>query len=299
MTYRKGPLSSWTPEQFSERRCRIDGREATYTLAEGEFEKEGWPSLRCIAVKRKDGGHCEILCTRRDLDAALLVHRMFGRWRQENWFKYAREEFALDALADHEVEPDDLERLVINPAWRELYKKTKASKQILAKARAAYGQAGVDGAEEVRQRLMADVTRAAEAYEALRARRDQTPRQVRLAEAGDRDAVRLSYERKLLTDTIKMCAYEVETRLLGMLDGVLGRCEDEGRAMIREAFQTPGDLSVSDGRVSVGLNQLSAPRYTKALMALCARLNELNPTMPETDIRLRFHVNPRPQTGQN
>jgi len=42
---------------------------------------------------------------------------MFSRWRQENWFKYMREEFLLDALVDYEVEPDDPERSV--PKGRE------------------------------------------------------------------------------------------------------------------------------------------------------------------------------------
>jgi hypothetical protein len=36
---------------------------------------------------------------------------------QENFFKYLREEFLLDALVDYQVEPDDPDREVPNPAW--------------------------------------------------------------------------------------------------------------------------------------------------------------------------------------
>jgi hypothetical protein len=32
---------------------------------------------------------------------------MFERWRQENFFKYMREEFLLDALVDYRIEPED------------------------------------------------------------------------------------------------------------------------------------------------------------------------------------------------
>jgi len=32
---------------------------------------------------------------------------MFDRWRQENFFKYLREEYALDALAEYAATPDD------------------------------------------------------------------------------------------------------------------------------------------------------------------------------------------------
>jgi hypothetical protein len=45
---------------------------------------------------------------------------MFARWRQENFFKYLREEYALDALVDYTVVPDDPTREVPNPRWREL-----------------------------------------------------------------------------------------------------------------------------------------------------------------------------------
>jgi hypothetical protein len=41
--------------------------------------------------------------------------RLFERWRQENFFKYLREEFLLDALADHQVEEDGPPRTVPNP----------------------------------------------------------------------------------------------------------------------------------------------------------------------------------------
>jgi hypothetical protein len=44
-----------------------------------------------------------------------------------------------------------------------------------------------------------------------------------LGEVSDGDPVKLTYERKLLTDTIKMCAYDVETQLMEMLDGVFRR----------------------------------------------------------------------------
>ncbi len=45
---------------------------------------------------------------------------MFDRWRQENFFKYLREEYALDALAEYAAMPDDPTREVSNPVWMEL-----------------------------------------------------------------------------------------------------------------------------------------------------------------------------------
>ena len=114
--------------------------------------------------------------------------------------------------------------------------------------------------------------------------------------SGGLDPVKPTYERKLLTDTIKMGAYDVETQLMEMLDGVFRRNDWEGRAVVREIFQTSGDLTLSPGQLHIRLDRLSAPRYTQAMMSSCDQVNALDMTLPETDFHLRFHVNPRPAT---
>ena len=61
-----------------------------------------------------------MITSRWDLADIEVAFRMFERWRQENFFKYLREEFLLDALADYQVEPDDPTRTVPNPVAQEL-----------------------------------------------------------------------------------------------------------------------------------------------------------------------------------
>ena len=297
LTYRKEPLSDWPDSRFQEHEATIDGHTIKYDLADGEFQQRDWPRLRCLAVKRKDGRQTQILCSRYDIDAAVLAYRMFGRWQQENWFKYMGEQFALDVLVDYATRPDDPDRQVINPAWRQADKKVKQARAALEKARAVYGDSSLSQRPAaVLAALAAEVEEAERAYEEQQQRRRETPRQARLGDVDDRDPVKLSYESKLLTDTVKMCAYDVETQLTEMLEGVLCRNEFEGRAVVREIMQTPGDLTLDGGVLHVHLEQLSAPRYTKALMSLCEQLNSLDPSPPETSFRLRFHVKPRPVT---
>ncbi len=79
--------------------------------------------------------------------------------------------------------------------------------------------------------VLYDVSGSYYRYERLCQQRRDTPRQVRLGDVTDGDPVKLTYERKLLTDTIKMCAYDVETQLTEMLAGVLRRQDFEGRAV--------------------------------------------------------------------
>jgi hypothetical protein len=124
---------------------------------------------------------------------------------------------------------------------------------------------------------------------------------VELAEASDRDAVELSYERKLFTDTIKLGAYEIETRLYGMLGVTYSNSETEGCGLIRSMLEGRGDIRVESETIDVHLDQLSAPRYTQAMQSLRVQMNSLSPRLPETSHRLRFFVTPRSvgeQAGQ-
>ena len=74
--------------------------------------------LRLRQVTRLTENHHQtpVLTSRWDLRDIVVAYRMFERWRQENFFKYLRQEYLIDALIDYEVEPDDPLRSVPNPA---------------------------------------------------------------------------------------------------------------------------------------------------------------------------------------
>jgi transposase len=349
ITYRKGPYADVEEEKFSEQSLCRGGREVSYVIAEEEFREAGWPPLRLIAVPRKDGGQTHILASGEltwqalpsapaerlpDVPAVEVAWTMFGRWSQENWFKYMAEEFALDVLVDYQVEADDVDRLVPNSAWRKLDREVAAARGKLQEAESQYARLSLqlaeqESAETCRGRagggakgegvgigdesgggvsqpaactcgacqLQTQKEKIAEARDrlaALRERRRDTPKKIRLGDAPDRDPVKLSYERKLFTDTVKLCAYDIETQLTEMLSGPFHRHSFEGRSLIRAIFQTSGDLVVKEGELHVHLDQLCAPRYTVAMMSLCEQLNARRLTLPETDLRLRFYVKPRP-----
>src|SRR5260370_41984078 len=78
---------------------------------------------------------------------------MFERWRQENFFKYMREEFLLDALVDYQIEPEDPTRTIPNPERRALDKEIRAARADLARLEREYGAAAADTAEQRRPTL--------------------------------------------------------------------------------------------------------------------------------------------------
>lgn len=262
-----------------------------------------------------------------DLPAAELAWWMFHRWSQENWFKYMRTEYALDVLVDYSVELDDADRLVVNPQWRELDRQVASVRSRLERAQAKYARLVMKSEEKASSEKATDdstepkssdaspsrceqsdcqcltcrslaqaseVAKLSTEYDTARVERGATPRKIRLIEASDRDVVKLSYERKLFTDTIKLGAYEIETRLYEMLGRTYRNSETEGRGLIRAILEGSGDIRVESGTIEVHLDQLSAPRYTQAMQSLCAQMNALSPRLPETNHRLHFFVKPRP-----
>jgi transposase len=335
MTYRCHPYAPLDESEFQTVKLDVAGQSVTYELAESTFEEEGWPPLRLIAVKRKDGGQTHLVASgyatwqRMEKEAEgsepaaeELAWGMFGRWCQENWFKYMMSEYSLDVLLEYTSEPDDPEREVPNPVWRKLDQEVAAARKSLQQSQAKYAKLmlkqkaeasqrtdgdGVEGEREKKGcgscgkclacRLLAaerEITTLEPQYQDLLRRRRETPKRTRLGDVSERDAVKLSYEEKLFSDTVKLSAYEIETRLHGLLRGHLERHQEEGRGLLRSIFAARGDLRVEGHVLEVHLEQLSSPRYTEAMISLCAELNALDRPLVETDHRLRFYVKPRP-----
>src|SRR5207247_4563185 len=135
--------------RFQKCRPTLGGSVSTYTLADQEVRLlKGQLRLRQV-TRRMDNGHqTPILTSRRDLPAAQVAYRMFDRWRQENFFKYLREEYALDALAEYATEPDDPEREVPNPAWAAVDAQWRQAYAHLDRLQAEYGLEALTNLEE-------------------------------------------------------------------------------------------------------------------------------------------------------
>ena len=323
ITYRKGDYEPLDESLFQSETIQRDGHTVLMEVAEGVFAEEGWPPLRLIAVKKKNGQQTHMVASGRatwetlgktaapDLPAEEVAWWMLGRWCQENWLKYMKEEFLLDVLVDYATEPDDPQREVVNPERRKLDRQLRAARTRLNReeAKLAQWQRGERKARrkdrqdcqncgKCRRCCLAAQQRAVSQAQAevnqLLHQREQMPDKIPLGQASDRDPVKLSYERKLFTDTVKLCAYDIETRLFEMASRTFRRAPWEGRALIRDILQTSGDLRVRDEILEVHLDQLSTPRATVAMMAICEQLNALQPQLPESPLQLRFFVNPRP-----
>lgn len=294
LTYRKAPLVAEPARAFAVHRFTDEaGRVHEYELAERRVRipyEDGRRRWGCRQItRRSENGHqTPILTTRAEPDLALLAHLMFSRWRQENFFKYMRAHFALDGLDSYATVPDDLTRLVANPAKKTASRQIAGVRRAMASSDTDFGQRAVTevpGPELTAHRALQG---AADRYLThLKAERAALPLKVPLGEVRP-EARRHHGERKRIFDAIRLAAYNAESAVARLLAPHYARAEDEARTLLREVFASPADLQVVGGELHVRIAPLSAPRRTRALAALCADLNATQTRYPGTDLILVY-----------
>ena len=302
LTYRKGRVRKEPARAFSTQVFVDHGIEHVYVLADRRVRlplpKNFAPRKTLLArqvVRLNANGHqTQIVTSRYDPPAPEIAHRMFSRWRQENYFRYGREHFCLDSLDSYASKPDDPSRSVPNPARKVLQAKLRRQRAVLAHAEASLGKAAqnakpshrsMKGFATANKDLTAAVEDARAKVESLSAKVAATPGRVPVASIRP-EATVLDEERKLVTHAIRMATYNAESALARMLIGEFPM--DEARALLREAFNSPGDLEVTGSALYIRIDPLSAPRRTRALAALCEKLTDAEITYPGTNFALHY-----------
>jgi len=247
-----------------------------------------------------NGHQTPILTSRRDLPTAQVACRMFDRWRQENFFKYLREEYALDALVEYATVPDDPTREVPNPAWAALDAQLRRAYAQLNRLQAEYGLEALTNLEDQRRtmrgfktaqgKLGQQIWCAWQRLEQLEKRRTGTPRRVPVQTVRDEPVVKLAPERKHLTNLIKMVAYQAESDLLRLVAPHYRRAGQEGRTLLQSALASAADLQVAETELRVTLAPQSSPHRTRAIAALCQELNQSNTPFPGSWLRLHYAI---------
>lgn len=299
LTYRKGRSRQVPRSRFRLRKAVIDGQKISYRLADQNVRLlRGTLRLRQVTRLSPNGHQTPILTSRRDLATIEVAFRMFERWRQENFFKYLREEYALDALADYAVVPDDPERDVPNPKRAALTLKVQHARGVFEALTAEYGAHAFLNPEHARPsmrgfkiahaRLAMRLRKALNRVIALEKARAATPKRIPVRAAVRSKVVKLAPERKLLTNLVKMVAYQAESDLLQLVTPHYKRAADEGRTLVQSALLSAADLEVTADDLCVTLAPLSSAHRTRAIAALCEALTARHTRFPGSSLRFRY-----------
>lgn len=303
LTYRKGKWPRIPRKRFETQTRRIEGRKISYELNDKTIRLLGGKlRLRQVTRLREEEHQTAVVTSRWDLSAVEVAYRMFERWRQENFFKYQREEYAIDALVDYGTEAEEADRLVPNPERRKVEKELAMAQKQLRGVEARYGEAAQQNVEEDRPTVRGfkiaqsdlgrQLRRAGRRVEVIKARRDRLPKRVAVKELTGEPLVRLSREQKHLTNCIKMVAYQAESDLLALVRPHYARADQEGRTLIGTALQAAADVEVNQKKkeLRVTLLPLSSPHRSEAIAAMCKELDRMKACFPGSHLRMRFSV---------
>ena len=252
--------------------------------------------------KLTDSGHqSAIVATQYQSDVKAIAQSQFGRWSQENFFRYAGQSFDIDRLIDYQLEmvPDTVE--VVNPLWRQLDGQIRKDSALLARKKVQFSNLTLPGAIETdkvqdylsrKQELKDEILNQEAELADLKAKRREQKKKIPISQLPDQERFQqLSNRSKHFIDTIKIIAYRAETALTQILrEKINVHHQDEARALARQIFQTEANLlpDPKAGTLTVEVHSLSTPRDNAALEHLCAELTDTETKYPGTDLRLIY-----------
>jgi hypothetical protein len=304
VTYHKFPKQDWPVSEFSEVTATMpSGERVAVKLAErGSLVGTDRVWMREVRKLTSSGHQISLISTAFDRQGLQDAVALFSRWSQENFFRYMMQHFAIDALSEYRTEEiPETKRPVVNPAWRELDRRSRSAKGKLTQRQARFAaltlQSEADETkaarwEERKADLREQIEQLGHEVDSLKEQMACTPKHLHWDDFPEEAKFeRLAPSRKRLTDTVKLVAYRAETAMSTLLREALRR-GDDSRSLLRDLFRSDADVILDgDGQVlRVRLHTLANPRFNRAVRHLLDHLNATESTYPGTDFRLRYSL---------
>ena len=303
ITYHRYPKEDWPVEEFREEVVELaQGVTVEWKLAERTTEL-GRKKVRVREVRRLAEGdrQISIVSTHPGGAGRRLAALLLARWSQENYFRYMRQHFGLDALVEYGTEPMPDTVFTVNPVWRELNAKVRQMQAQWRRVKAMLGAAKLEkeisesAVQEFQMhqgQLQEQSDHVERELEALKVQRKAAPHHVLVKDLPkDHAFQRLRPERKHFLDTIKMISYRAETSMASIVREKLARTDD-GRALLQQIFKTPADLipDLREQTLTVRLHHLTQRAHDEVILHLCEELNATEAVFPGTGLKLIFKL---------
>ncbi len=301
ITWHKGSAGEpWPEAEFRAARVPVHGpgavREAEVLLAERRIGLPGGPEVRQIRRLLEGGRQAALVTTDFRMSLEQAAGAMFSRWSQENFFKYMREEFNLDALPVHALAEIDPEARVVNPAWRELDRRIRRLRTRLGAQRNRVADllrgTPSPNAREAADRIKAENANLDAECQALKTRRREVRKHVTVADLGERDRLdALPAGEKLLLDIVRMIAYRAETRMMPAVADAQGK-KQRPRRLLAELFQSEADIvpEPENGILRVRIIGTASNSGDAAIAGLLEELTRTRTVFPGTGLRMVYEL---------
>jgi hypothetical protein len=241
----------------------------------------------------------QLLTSDADACPAGMLSFLKSRWREENFLKYASENYGIDKICDYAAAIEVNTKVVDNPGRKAANARVRAAEKVLATEREAYAEMLADPATHAADKNAAlipaaqkNIARAEQDVAAAKDARDPVPAKLpaNVIDPSAQVAV-LHAGRRGLQMVLRLLAHNAEHWLATHLNAYL-RDDDEYRAITRQTIirGLAGTISYTPRQITVELDTPAAPRVARALALLVEEINAAPPSMPGDTRPITYHL---------
>lgn len=300
LSYRKNVKDRWPEQSFKSTEVKVLEQTITMQLCEQETVLGGF-CLREIRRLTQGGHQTAIITTNRVISIQVAAGRMFGRWSQENFFRYMIMDYDFDKMIEFGTQSIDENKDVVNPQYRQLTQRLKKEKEKTARLRARLYplteqsiEASLDQIAKVTSKqiiLIEEIEKHQQIEQQLQNERSKISPRIQLKDMPLQNRYnKLKNESKMLMNIIKMICYRAETAVANELMVTLVNAKDQKRMLVKQIIQNNADLipDYEKKTLTVILHSLSAPRFNEEAHKLAQLLNQTETIFPGSDLKLIF-----------
>ena len=241
----------------------------------------------------------QLLTSDADACPAGMLSFLKSRWREENFLKYAPENYGIDKICDYAAAIEVNTKVVDNPGRKAATARVRAAEKVLAAEREAYAEMLADPATRAADKNAAlipaaqkNIARAEQDVAAAKDARDPVPAKLpaNVIDPSAQVAV-LHAGRRGLQMVLRLLAHNAGHWLATHLNAYL-RDDDEYRAITRQTIirGLAGTISYTPRQITVELDTPAAPRVARALTLLIDEINAAPPSMPGDTRPITYHL---------
>src|ERR1039458_2070472 len=299
VTYRRAPLAVPAALPLIAE-VSYGGRARPITWAEETVTLKDYGDARQITLFEHGRVVLQILTSDTAACPAEILSWLKSRWREENFLKYASENYGTDKICDYLASIETNTKLIRNPARDQASAAVRDAEKTLAAAERGLAALLADpdltpAAKNDRiPGLQKDITRARAAVAAAVTARKPVPAKLPASDINpDAQTAVLRAGRRGLQMVLRLLAHNAEHWLSGQLNDYL-RDDDEYRAITRQTIirGLAGTITLAPAAITVTLQQPAAPRIARALELLLDQINADPPAMPGDTRPITYQITP-------